>query len=141
MKNLSAIRKEKGLTQAELAHRVGIGMNSLARYERGEIQPSIEMASLIAEKLGVTINELIGSSSNQDWNLRLVTPKEVSPLVETVNLTGRMTSAALTVGDVAMGLVISAGYDVWRDDAKFEDLIMQIRKERVRGLKCHDDAE
>ena len=142
MKNLSAIRRAKGLTQTELAYLTGIGMNSLARYERGEIQPSVEIASLIAKKLGVTLDELVNDPLVKDWNLRLITSKEVTEMsisTSTLDLTGKTTSASLEMSDSGMGLTISAGYDVWEDDAKFEDLISQLRKKRAAGLKLRKE--
>ena len=45
MRNLATIRKKKGYTQIELANKAGIASNSLARYERGEMQPTIEVVS------------------------------------------------------------------------------------------------
>ena len=142
MKNLSAIRRAKGLTQTELAYLTGIGMNSLARYERGEIQPSVEIASLIAKKLGVTLDELVNDPLVKDWNLRLITSKEVTEMsisTSTLDLTGKTTSASLEMSDSGMGLTISASYDVWEDDAKFEDLISQLRKKRAAGLKLRKE--
>ena len=43
---------------------VDIGVNSLARYERGEIKPSIKIANAIAEALGVTVEELLNGPRN-----------------------------------------------------------------------------
>ena len=54
MKYMKELRQKAGLTQAELAERVGIGMNTIARYERGEMAPSIQIAHGIAEALGVS---------------------------------------------------------------------------------------
>ena len=34
-----------------------------------------------------------------------------------------------------MGLTLSASYDLWEDDAKFENLLEQIRHKRAVGLK------
>ena len=66
MKYLAAIRKKQGLTQAELADMIGIGMNSLARYERGEVQPSVEIGMAIAKALHVDLIELFeGVKSNE----------------------------------------------------------------------------
>lgn len=50
---LAARRKEKGLTQAELAHRVGIAQRTVAAYEGGERQPSVKVAKRIAQELGM----------------------------------------------------------------------------------------
>lgn len=59
MKYLASIRKKQGLTQTELAELVGVGMNSIARYERGEVQPSVDVAVAIAKALHVDLVELL----------------------------------------------------------------------------------
>lgn len=50
---LAARRKEKGLTQAELAQRVGIAQRTVAAYESGERRPSVKVAKKIGEVLGI----------------------------------------------------------------------------------------
>ena len=65
MKFLSVIRKKRGLTQSELAQLVGLRINSIARYERGEVQPSAQKAIAIAQALNVNVTELFyGSDSS-----------------------------------------------------------------------------
>ena len=59
---LVEIRKEKKLSQAELALRVGLHSNALGRYERGEAIPSVEIAAKIASELGTSLDYLIGLS-------------------------------------------------------------------------------
>lgn len=54
------LRKEQKLAQGELAEKIGVHQNVLGRYERGEAMPSIEMASKIADTLGVSIDYLVG---------------------------------------------------------------------------------
>ena len=50
---LAARRKEKGLTQSELAQRVGIAQRTVAAYESGERRPSVEVAKKMAQELGI----------------------------------------------------------------------------------------
>ena len=50
---LAARRKEKGLTQAELAQRVGIAQRTVAAYEGGERRPSVDVAKRLARELGM----------------------------------------------------------------------------------------
>ena len=65
MKFLSVIRRKQGLTQSDLARLVGLTMNSIARYERGEVQPSAQKAIAIAHALNVNVTELFyGSDSS-----------------------------------------------------------------------------
>ncbi|MCR4819303.1 MAG: helix-turn-helix domain-containing protein [Fretibacterium sp.] len=65
MKYMKELRQKAGLTQAELAERVGIGMNTIARYERGEMAPSIQIAHSIANALHVTEAELLNGPERQ----------------------------------------------------------------------------
>ena len=52
-------RKEKGLSQKELALKIGIATNSLSRYEIGERNISWEMLAKIASALDIGTTELI----------------------------------------------------------------------------------
>lgn len=55
---LSALRKQRGLTQASLAERVGIHVSQLRRYEAGGAQPTLDVLRRLAVALSVTIDEL-----------------------------------------------------------------------------------
>ena len=52
-RTLAARRKEKGLTQAELAARVGIAQRTVAAYECGERRPSVDVAKKMAKELDI----------------------------------------------------------------------------------------
>lgn len=60
--NLATARKSKKLSQDELAKKVGTIAVTIGRYERGEIRPSIEVASKIADELEVSLDWLVGST-------------------------------------------------------------------------------
>ena len=49
-------RIELGLTQAELAKKIGMKQSNISRFESGEYNPSIEFLSKIATGLNKTIN-------------------------------------------------------------------------------------
>lgn len=59
---LSQLRKERKLSQSDLAGLVGIHANVLGRYERGEARPFVEMAAKLSEALGVSLDYLVGNS-------------------------------------------------------------------------------
>ena len=48
-------RKEKGITQAELARRAGIPRTNITRFESGDYNPSLEMMVRIAAALGMRL--------------------------------------------------------------------------------------
>jgi transcriptional regulator with XRE-family HTH domain len=53
------LRTERGLTQAELAERVGVSVESLSRAERGVILPTVRTLGGIAAALGADLSGLI----------------------------------------------------------------------------------
>lgn len=57
---LKILRKEKGLTQTQLANAVGLGRQAYAYYEKGEREPSPETLCKLADFFGVTVDELLG---------------------------------------------------------------------------------
>ena len=135
MRNLAAIRKKKGFTQIELANEAGIASNSLARYERGEMQPTIEVAKLLANSLGVTVDELLNGPKHNDWDLKLVIAREG----EEIDMTTTEPDATLSIKDNTMTVSLTAGYDLWEDDAKFDGLIEMLRARRSAGLRLRKE--
>lgn len=62
MENLKRQRIKCGLSQQELANRVDMSQQSIYQYENGINQPSIETLILLAQKLGTTIDYLVGNT-------------------------------------------------------------------------------
>ncbi len=56
--NIHAKRKNLGLTQEELAEKVGIGQQSLSRMEKGRIAPKFERLQSFATALNCTVMDL-----------------------------------------------------------------------------------
>ena len=56
---LPQMRKERGLTQEELARRLYVTRQAVSRWETGETTPSIDMAKLIALALDVPVMRLL----------------------------------------------------------------------------------
>lgn len=59
---LLSTRKKRKMSQDELAKAIGVHAPVIGRYERGEVKPSIETATKIAEALGVSLDYLTGLS-------------------------------------------------------------------------------
>jgi len=58
-RNISRLRQDAGLTQQELAEKVGVTWEMISRYERGESSPMSKIEK-ITEALNVSSNELLG---------------------------------------------------------------------------------
>ena len=62
---LRQIRKEMGLSQDDFAKKLGTTKQVLSRYETNQRAPKITLASEYAEKLGVTLDYMLGDSADE----------------------------------------------------------------------------
>ena len=62
--NLVNLRKGKGLTQEQLANVIGVSRVTLARWETGEFQPSLDYLLALSEYFGVSIDFLVGKNND-----------------------------------------------------------------------------
>lgn len=58
--NITKLRKQLKLSQNDLGKKVGTSGDIIGRYERNEVNPSIEVASKIADVLDVSLDFLLG---------------------------------------------------------------------------------
>jgi transcriptional regulator with XRE-family HTH domain len=57
---LSKLRKDAGITQAELARRLGLAQSLISRFEKGQRRMYDDMIVATAKILGVTPNDILG---------------------------------------------------------------------------------
>lgn len=62
--NISALRKKRGLSQAQLAEKLDIGTSTLGMYETNKREPSYETLSNIANFFNTSVDELLGRNTN-----------------------------------------------------------------------------
>lgn len=63
-KKIAALRKEKGLSQTELAKKLGTSISVISRYERDGMTPSIGAAEKLAGILGTSVGYLVGETED-----------------------------------------------------------------------------
>ncbi len=56
---LKILRKEKNLTQREVAEALHISQTSVSKYERDESEPDIDMLIRMSDFFGVTVDEFV----------------------------------------------------------------------------------
>lgn len=60
--NIKRLRRERDLTQEEMAAHLGISFQSVSKWERGDGYPDITMLPSLANYFNISIDELIGMS-------------------------------------------------------------------------------
>lgn len=71
--NLQRLRKEKGLSQEEVARRLYVSRQSVSKWELDQSEPGVAYLKSLAELYGVTLDELAGRTA----------PPPISPPAET----------------------------------------------------------
>lgn len=74
---IQRLRQRAGLSQRELADRIGIATGTLQQYELGKREPKLAMINKIAAELGVTVAQLIDESLKiEDGEYTSTTPAD-----------------------------------------------------------------
>lgn len=60
---LSYLRKRSGMSQKELAEKIGISRSAVGMYEAGEREPDFETLEALADTFNVNMDTLLGKSS------------------------------------------------------------------------------
>lgn len=80
---LKELRKEKNVTQIEIAKALNISQKAYSYYERGEREPSIGILISLANFFNVTIDYMLGQEKNKYFAL---TEEEISIIHKYQNL-------------------------------------------------------
>ena len=70
--NMKALRKNKGLTQDELASRLNVVRQTISKWEKGLSVPDVEMLQKIADVLESDVSQLLGAPIKQNENVDVI---------------------------------------------------------------------
>lgn len=106
---LAALRKANGLTQRELAERLGVSDKAVSRWERDECSPDLSLIPLIAEIYGITCDELLRGQRNSPTSAPPTEPPEKSTRqlrhILEENRTRFLTRSLMALGVGLLGLI------------------------------------
>ncbi|MER2081538.1 MAG: helix-turn-helix transcriptional regulator [Ruminococcus sp.] len=74
--NLVRLRKATGMTQQQVAEKLGINRTTYTKYETGVTEPSFEMLLRISELLGVGIDTLFNGGAERELLLSVSDSKK-----------------------------------------------------------------
>ncbi|OEF80595.1 transcriptional regulator [Vibrio splendidus 1F-157] len=67
--NIKRLREEKGVTQLDMAQAVGASTKTVMNWESGQTEPKASELVMIAKRLGVSINEILGQEESAQKKL------------------------------------------------------------------------
>ena len=88
-KRIARLRKEKGMSQENLAEKIGVSPQAVSKWENDQSCPDISLLPKLVKLLGVTSDELLTGETNQ---VQLLPEHQRKPLEE-LTLRVRLLSA------------------------------------------------
>ncbi len=85
-KYIAKLRKEKKITQEELAEKLGVSSKSISRWETGRNMPDLSLITPLCKELGTTINELL---SGEKLNEKEYQEKLEENIIKTIDFTDK----------------------------------------------------
>jgi len=77
---IAKCRKEKKLTQEQLAEKIGVTDKSISRWENGRTMPDISLFEPLCDALNISINELLKGEKIE--NKKLSTKLTIQTLID-----------------------------------------------------------
>lgn len=79
---LAELRRERELTQEQLAERLGTSNKTISRWENGNYMPPVEMLAELSEFYGVSINEIISGRRLDESETRSAAEDNLKSMLE-----------------------------------------------------------
>lgn len=90
---LAKKRKEKNMTQAALAERLGVTNKTISKWETGKCMPDYSVIELLCRELEITVAELLDGEEKTDKSVRVYDDTQILELLKrTQNLENQRTS-------------------------------------------------
>ena len=157
---LGQVRRERGLTQEQLAQRLGVSQRTVSRWETGRNMPDISMLTALCAQLDITVAELL---AGQRIEGETITKTDASDLAERLiglvrrkngirRLLGALAALAVTLVcmaglyryefsvDVSSTAELEASIDAWcADDGMRADVLERAVAGNRLYVLCRDE--
>ena len=123
--NLIQLRKLHNMTQEDVAEKVGVSRQAVAKWEAGETTPDLEKARLLAEALGVSLDDL--TNHKPDDSLGLPVPPR-----------GKYLFGVVTVGDKGQIVIPARARKVFEIAAGDQLVVLGQEGEGIAIVKVNE---
>lgn len=90
-------RKNKGLTQEQLAEKLGVTNKTISRWETGKYMPDLSLLKPLSDELGITLNELLSGKKLEEGKIVENTEKSLINTIDYTNKEIKKTKKTFTI--------------------------------------------
>lgn len=100
-------RKEKNLTQEQLAEKLGISNKTISKWETGKCMPDYSIVKNLCEELGITIAELMDGKVSEN-NVSSLREEQILDLIKRTQELERQKDLQYGIMLIVMGVALQA---------------------------------
>ena len=133
---LKEIRKNKKLTQEQLANKANISVRTIANYESGKREPNVEILVKICNALNIQVNDLFDNNDIFEIN-----KNEISKIDKTYSTLREINDSLLEMKNKELEICYKRIDTLEKDYDKLLDSITENRELEIINDFCNDPTE
>ena len=107
-KFISQKRKEKNLTQEQLAEKIGVSNKTISKWETGKCMPDYSVVKSLCEELDITVAELMDGEASQEKSVRTYDEEQIMDLLRRTQELEKQKAMMTGVILIVMGIALQA---------------------------------
>lgn len=125
-KFISVSRKNKNLTQEQLAEKLGVSINAVSKWERGLNLPDVSLMKELCNILNITLNELFEGKKLTNEEIISKSEKNIISLMMTLKQLKIVEIFTQILIGVGIALTISSGFILTKLNQKIIFIIIGL---------------
>ena len=101
-------RKEKNLTQEQLAGKLGVSNKTISKWETGKCMPDYSVVKSLCEELEITVAELMDGENAQERSVRTYDDEQIVDLLRRTQALEKQKQLLYGVLLIVMGIALQA---------------------------------
>lgn len=112
-KFISKKRKEKNLTQEQLAEKLGVSNKTISKWETGKCMPDYGIVKSLCEELEITVAELIDGEETEEKSMRAYDDEQIMDLLRRTQELEKQKNLLYGILLIVMGITLQALSDTF----------------------------
>ena len=101
-------RKEKNLTQEQLAEKLGVSNKTVSKWETGKCMPDYSVVKALCDELEITVAELMDGEASDEKSVRTYDEEQIIDLLKRMQNLEKQKNLLYGILLVVMGIALQA---------------------------------
>ena len=134
---LYELRKQKGLSQEELANRLDVTRQTVSKWELGETAPDIKQAQILSQIFNISLDELTGNDTKGVIYEKVSNTERLAGTVIRILKTLGIFFIAFVIVSVIIFVISIIAFSNLREEVSFENNVEKVTFTEVVGEETY----